>query len=69
MYCHIICLGDKPWDILEDEINFVVDGIRMVAGRKSLTHAKKRLTIRIRVKGVLVDAPPHLEYLKIINKW
>lgn len=34
MYTHIIGLDDELWDILEDGINFEVDGVCMVTDRK-----------------------------------
>lgn len=69
MYTHIIGLDDELRDILEDGINILVNGVRMVDDRKTLTHALQKLYRKHhRVKGILVDAFPHSEYVKIIDK-
>ena len=69
MYTYIIGLDDELWDILEDGIDIVVDNVGMVADRKTLTPAQKKIYRKHhRVRGILVDALPHTEYLKIINK-
>lgn len=41
MYTYIIGLDDDLLDILEDDINFHVDGVGMVSNRKSLTPNQK----------------------------
>lgn len=69
MYTHIIDLDDQLYDILDDGIDIVVDGVGMLADRKSLTHAQKKIYRKHhRVRRILVDALPHSEYLKILNK-
>lgn len=70
MYAHIIILEDELWDILEDEINIQVNSVGMVSDWKSLIPSQKNICIKnCRVRGVLVDAQPHYEYIKIINKY
>lgn len=57
------------WDILEDDIDIPVNGVGMVTDRKILTSAhKKAYKKHHRVRGILVDALPHSEYIKIIHK-
>lgn len=40
---HIISLGGDLWDILKDDINMPVNGVGMLADRKTLTHALKKI--------------------------
>lgn len=62
-------LDDELWDILEDGIDFQVNGVGMVSDRRSLTPDQKKIyTKHHRVRGILVDALPHSEYIKIIDK-
>ncbi|XP_050884962.1 uncharacterized protein LOC127088093 [Lathyrus oleraceus] len=69
MYTHIIGLGDELWDILEDGIDILVNEVGMVSDRKGLTPSHKKVYRKHhRVIGILVDAPPHSEYIKIIDK-
>lgn len=70
MYTHIIGIDDELWDILEDDIDIQVNGVRMVYERKSLTPTQKKIYRKHhRVRGILVDALPHPEYIKIIDKY
>lgn len=56
MYTHIIGLDDELWDILEDGIDIQVNGVGMMSGRKSLTHAQKKIYIKHhRVRGINQD--------------
>lgn len=65
MYTYIIGLDDELWDILEDEIDMVVDGIGMVKERKNLTPSQKKVYRKNhRVKGILIEALPHSKYIK-----
>ncbi|XP_050897907.1 uncharacterized protein LOC127104796 [Lathyrus oleraceus] len=69
MYNHIISLGDELWYIIEDGIDILVDGVGMVSDRKTLTPAPKKIHIEHhRVRDILVNALPHSEYIKIIDK-
>ena len=69
MYTHIISHDDELWDILEDGINIQVNGVEMMSDIKSLTPAHKKIYKKHhRVRGILVDALPHFEYIKIIDK-
>ena len=69
MYTYIIGLDDELWDILEDGIDIAIDSVGMVVDRKTLTPTQKKIYRKHhRVRGILVDALPHAEYLKIIDK-
>lgn len=69
MYTHIIGLGDELWDILEDGIVILVNEVGMVSDRKGLTLSHKKICRKHhKVIGILVDALPHSEYIKIIDK-
>lgn len=69
MYTHIVDLDDKLWGNLKDGINIQVNGVRMMSDRKSLTPAHKKIYEKHhKVRGILVDALPHYEYIKIIDK-
>lgn len=69
MDTHIIDLDDELWDILEDDIDIEVNRVGMVSDRKSVTHAQKNIYIKHhKVISILVDALPHYEYIKIIDK-
>lgn len=69
MYTHIIGLDDKLRDILEDGINIPVNKVRMVSNRKTLTPIQEKIYRKHHwVRGILVDALPHSEYIKIIDK-
>lgn len=69
MYTHIIGFDDNLWDILEDGINFKVDGLSIVTNRKNLRHAQKKVYRKhYKVRGILVEFLPHSEYIKIIDK-
>lgn len=69
MYTHIIGLNDKLWDILEDSIDIQVNGVGMVFDGKFLTPDQKKIYRKHhRVRGILVDALPLSEYIKIIDK-
>lgn len=68
MYTNIISLDNELWDIL-DGIYIPINGIGMVSDRKTLTSAQKNVyTTHHRIRDILVDALPHLEYIKIIDK-
>ncbi|XP_050877610.1 uncharacterized protein LOC127081395 [Lathyrus oleraceus] len=69
MHTHIIGIDDNLWDILEDGINIQVNSVGMISDRKYLTPSQKKLYIKHhRVRGIFVDALPHYEYIKIIDK-
>lgn len=54
---------------MEDGIDFHVNGVGMVSGRKSLTPDQKKIYRKHhRVRGILVDDLPHSDYIKIIDK-
>lgn len=69
MYTHIIGLDDELSDILEDGINFHVNGVGIVSDLKYLTPDQKKIYRKHnRVKGILVDVLPHSKYEIIIDK-
>lgn len=69
MYTQIIGLVDELRYILEDGINIQVNGVGRVFDKKSLRLEQKKIYIKHhRVRGILVDALPHSEYIKIIDK-
>lgn len=69
MYTYIISPDDDLWDILEDGIDIIVNGLRMVDDRKILTPSLKKIYRKYyRVRGILVDVLPHSEYIKILDK-
>lgn len=69
MYTHTIDVDDELWYIIKDGIDVPIDGVRMVADRKSLTPSQKKIYRKYhRVRFILVDSLPHSEYLKIIKK-
>lgn len=69
MYTRITGLDDDLWDILEDGINFEVDGIGMVTDRNNLTSAQKKVYRNHHiVVCILVESLPHSEYINIIYK-
>lgn len=69
MYTHIIGLDYELWNILEDDIDILIDGVGMVTDIKSLTPAQKKTYRKHhKVRGILVDALPHFDYIKIIDK-
>lgn len=67
MYTHIIDLYDELWDIILDGVDIPVDGVGMIADRKSLTPGQKKTYIKHhKVCDILVNALPHSEYIKIV---
>lgn len=69
MYNDIIGVDDEIWDIIEDGISFAIDYKRMVIYRKSLSDAQRKIYRKHhRVCSILVEAFPHSEYIKIVDK-
>lgn len=69
MYTHIIGLDDELQDILEDGIDFHVNGVGMVSDIKFFTPDQKNIYRKHHgVKDILVESLPHFEYIKIIDK-
>ena len=70
MYSHIMGMDDESWDILEEGVGYLkLDEEGAALDRKAHTaeqkkHYKKHHTIR----GILVAALPHKEYLKMSDK-
>jgi len=71
MYSHVMGLYEELWDILEDGVgDLVLDEEGDVVDRKKHTIAHKKLYKKHhRIKGILVDALPHKEYLKMSDKY
>ena len=69
LYSHVIAIDDELWDIIEDGIDITVDDEGKCADRKNLTEAQKKVYKKHhRVRGILCDAIPHEEFMKISNK-
>lgn len=69
MYTYFIGLDGEQWDILEDDINIEVNGVRMVKDGKTPTLAQKKIYRKHNgVKGILIEALTHFKYIKIIDK-
>ena len=68
MYSHIIGVDDELWDINEDGIDIPVnEGV--VVDRKKLTTTQNKIYIKHhKVRGIIVEALPHSEYLKLSDK-
>lgn len=70
MYTYILILDDELQDILEVGIDFDVDVVGMVKDRKALTPSEKKVYRKHhRVRGILIEALPHSEYIKIIDNY
>jgi len=68
MYNHIIWV-DELWDIIEDGVTFPIDAEEMVVDRKSMTEAQIQIYRKHHVvHDILMEALPHLEYTKIVDK-
>jgi len=57
MYNHIIGIDDELWDIIEEGVSFEVNEESVLADRKK-TYKKHP-----RVRGILMEALPHAEYM------
>src|SRR4030065_708148 len=69
LYSHIIGIDDELWDIIEDGIDIEVDDEGKCADRKRLTDEQKKVYKKHhRVRGIMCDAIPHEEFMKISNK-
>src|SRR4030065_1063951 len=69
LYSHVIAIDDELWDIIEYGIDITVDDEGKCADRKNLTEAQKKVYKKHhRVRGILCDAIPHEEFMKITNK-
>ena len=69
LYSHIIGIDDELWDIIEDGIEIEVDDEGKCADRKRLTDEQKKIYKKHhRVRGIMCDAIPHEEFMKISNK-
>src|SRR4030067_176583 len=69
LYSHIIGIDDELWDIIEDGIDIEVDDEGKCTDRKKLNDAQKKVYKKHhRVRGIMCDAIPHEEFVKICNK-
>ena len=69
LYSHIISIDDDLWDIIEDGIDIEVDDEGKCIDRKKLTESQKKTYKKHhRVRGILCEAIPHEEFVKIYNK-
>ena len=68
LYSHIIGIDDELWDIIEDGIDIEVHD-EGETDMKKLTDAQKKVYKKHhRVRGIMCDAIPHEEFMKISNK-
>jgi len=70
MYSFIMGLDDELWDVLEDGVgDLALDEEGVVIDRKKHTAAQKKLYKKHhKIRGILVAALPHTEYLKMSDK-
>jgi len=70
MYSHVIGMDDELWDVLEDGVgNLRLDEEGVALDRKAHTPEQKRLYKKHHlIRGILVAALPHREYLKMSEK-
>src|SRR4030067_3186383 len=69
LYSHIIGIDDELLDIIEDGIDIEVDDEGKCADRKKLTDEQKKVYKKHhKVRGIMCDAIPHEEFMKISNK-
>src|SRR4030066_1047347 len=69
LYSHIIGIYDELWDIIEDGIDIEVDDEGKCDDRKKLIDEQKKVYKKNhRVRGIMCDAIPHEEFMKISNK-
>jgi len=69
MYSHIISIDEELWDIMEYGVDLTLDEEDVVVDRKKHIVAQKKLYKKHhKIRGILVDALPHKEYLKLGDK-
>jgi len=70
MYSHVIGMDDEFWDVLEDGVgNLKLDEESVALDRKAYTAEQKKLYKKHHlIRGTLVAALPHKEYLKMSDK-
>jgi len=70
MYSHVIGMDDELWDVLEDGVgNLRLDEEGVAFDRKAHTVEQKRLYKKHHlIRGILVAALPHKEYLQMSEK-
>ena len=70
MYSHISGMDDEFWDILEEGVrDLKMDEEGAALDRKAHTAEQKKLYKKLRtIRGILVAALPHKEYLKMSDK-
>ena len=70
MYSHIIGMDEELWDILEEGVgNLRLDEESVALDRKAHTTEQKKLYMKHHlIRGILVAALPHKEYLKMSDK-
>ena len=70
MYSHIIGMDEELWDILEEGVgNLRLDEEGVALDRRAHTVEQKKLYKKHHlIRGILVAALPHKEYLKMSDK-
>jgi hypothetical protein len=71
MYSHIMGLDEDLWNVLEEGVgDLVLNEEGVVIDRKKHTPAQKKLYKKHhKIRGILVAALPHKEYLKMSDKY
>ena len=70
LYSHIIGIDEDFWDILEDGVDLTLDEEDVAIDRKKHTTSQKKLYKKHhKIRGILVAALPHKEYLKMSDKY
>jgi hypothetical protein len=65
----IIGVDEELWGIIEDGVTFEADAEGIVTYRKCMTPAQRKIYKKHHiVRGVLMNALPHAEYTKIVNR-
>ena len=70
MYSHIIGMDEELWDVLEEGVgNLRLDDEGVALDRRAHTAEQKKLYKKHHlIRGILVAALPHKEYLKMSDK-
>jgi len=70
MYSHIMGLDEELWDVLEDGVgDYVLDEEGAAIDRNKYTPAQKKMYKKHhKIRGILISALPHKEYLNMSDK-
>jgi len=69
MYSHVIGIAEEHWDIIEDDIDIPIDEEGVAINRKKHISSRKKIYKKHhKVRGIIIDALPQSEYLKLGDK-